>query len=102
MGAAIARGRRALCTGAPRRLLVAGAVLTLTVAAAAALAGALVTTLAQQAGGAGIVIEALVLTTMLSLRDLARAARRVQAALRDGDLARARVAVGRDLVSRPT
>jgi adenosylcobinamide-phosphate synthase len=102
MGAAISRGRRALCTGGPRRLLVAGAVLTLAVAAAAALAGALVTALTRPAGGAGIVIEALALTTMLSLRDLARAARRVQAALRDGDLDSARVAVGRDLVSRPT
>jgi adenosylcobinamide-phosphate synthase len=39
---------------------------------------------------------------MLALRGLVRAARRVQTALRAGDLDRARYAVGRDLVSRPT
>src|SRR5688500_15104823 len=102
MGSAIGRGRRALCVSSPVRLLVAGAALTIVVAAAAAMAGALVTALARWAGGPGVVIEALGLTTMLSLRDLARAARRVQGALRGGDLEGARVAVGRDLVSRPT
>jgi len=102
MGAAITRGRRAWCAGSPRRLLAAGAALTLAVVAAAALAGALVAILARSAGGAGVVVEALALTTMLSLRDLARAAWRVQSALRGGDLEGARLAVGRDLVSRPT
>jgi adenosylcobinamide-phosphate synthase len=102
MGGAISFGRRALCVGSPARLLVAGAALTIAVAATAAMAGALVTMLARAAGGAGVVIEALALTTMLSLRDLVRAARRVQAALRGGDLDAARSAVGRDLVSRPT
>jgi adenosylcobinamide-phosphate synthase len=102
MGAAIARGRRALCVGSPARLVVAGAALTIAVASAAAMVGALVTTLARAAGTPGVVIEALALTTMLSLRDLVRAARRVQAALRGGDLDGARRAVGRDLVSRPT
>jgi len=102
MGAAVSLGRRALCVGSPVRLLVAGAALTIVVAVAAAMAGALVTLLARAAGGAGVVIEALALTTMLSLRDLVRAARRVQAALRGGDLEGARTAVGRDLVSRPT
>ena len=102
MGGAISLGRRALCVGSPARLLVAGAALTIAVAAAAAMAGALVTALAHSAGGPGVVIEALALTTMLSLRDLVRAARRVQAALRRGDLDAARSAVGRDLVSRPT
>ncbi|MEX2148274.1 MAG: adenosylcobinamide-phosphate synthase CbiB, partial [Candidatus Rokuibacteriota bacterium] len=70
--------------------------------AAGARAGALLAMLARAAGGPGVVIEALALTTMLSLRDLARAARGVQAALRRGDLDGARAAVGRDLVSRPT
>ena len=102
MGGAISLGRRALCVGPPARLLVAGAALTIAVAVAAAMAGALVTTLARTAGGAGLVIEAFALTTMLSLRDLVRAARRVQAALRGDDLDGARSAVGRDLVSRPT
>lgn len=102
MGGAISRGRRALCVGSPARLFVAGAALTIAVAAGAAVAGALLTTLARAAGGSGVVIEALALTTMLSLRGLARAARRVQAALRRGDLDGARSAVGRDLVSRPT
>ncbi len=102
MGGAISLGRRALCVGSPARLLVAGAALTIAVAVVAAMAGALVTMLARAAGGPGVVIEALALTTMLSLRDLVRAARRVQAALRGGDLDGARSAVGRDLVSRPT
>ena len=102
MGGAISLGRRALCVGSPARLFVAGAALTIVVAVAAAMAGALVTMLARATGGAGVVIEALALTTMLSLRDLVRAARRVQAALRAGDLDGARSAVGRDLVSRPT
>ena len=102
MGGAISAGRRLLCAGSPARLIVAGAALTIAVAAAAAMAGGLVTMLAHAAGGAGVMIEALALTTMLSLRDLVRAARRVQAALRAGDLDGARRAVGRDLVSRPT
>jgi adenosylcobinamide-phosphate synthase len=102
MGAVIARGRRAWCAGSPRHLLVSGAAVTLVVTVAAALAGGVVTVIAHAAGGAGVIIEALALTTMLSLRDLVRAAHRVQAALRAGDVDRARVAVGRDLVSRPT
>jgi adenosylcobinamide-phosphate synthase len=102
MGAAISRGREALCVGSPARLLVAGGAVTIAVVAGAAMAGAFLTLLARAAGPPGVVIEALALTTMLSLRDLVRAARRVQAALRCGDLDGARSAVGRDLVSRPT
>ena len=102
MGAAISRGRGALCAGSPVRLLMAGGALTIAVAAGAAVAGALLAVLARTAGPPGVLIEALALTTMLSLRDLVRAARRVQAALRRGDLDGARSTVGRDLVSRPT
>src|SRR5688500_10018685 len=102
MGAALSAGRRLLCAGSPARLLVAGAGLTIAVAAIAAVAGSLLTSLARAAGGPGVIIEALALTTMLSLRDLVLAARRVQAALRAGDLEQARALVGRDLVSRPT
>jgi adenosylcobinamide-phosphate synthase len=102
LGRLIACGRRALCAGSPTRLVMAGAALTIAVAAGAAAAGALLAMLARAAGGPGVVLEALALTTMLSLRDLARAARGVQAALRRGDLDGARAAVGRDLVSRPT
>lgn len=102
MGAAISAGRRVLCVGSPAQLLVTGAALTIAVAGAAFTAGALVTMLARAAGGAGVIIEAVALTTMLSLRGLVRAARRVQTALRGGDLDAARRSVGRDLVSRPT
>lgn len=102
MGGAIAAGRRTLCAGSPARLLALGAALTIAVAAIAAMAGGLVTLLARAAGGPGVIIEALALTTMLSLRGLVRAARRVQTALRVEDLDGARASVGRDLVSRPT
>ena len=102
MGHAIAAGRRRLCAGSPVRLLAAGAALTIAVVSSAALTGGLVAMLARALGGPGVILEALALTTMLALRGLVRAGRRVQAALRAGDLDAARRLVGRDLVSRPT
>jgi adenosylcobinamide-phosphate synthase len=102
MGRAIAAGRRRLCAGSPSRLLVAGGALTIATASTAAMAGVLVTMLARAVGDSGVILEALALTTMLALRGLVRAARRVQSALRAGDLDAARRLVARDLVSRPT
>lgn len=102
MGHAIAAGRGRLCAGSPARLLAAGAALTIGVVSTAALTGGLVAMLARAVGGPGVILEALALTTMLALRGLVRAGRRVQAALRAGDLDAARRLVGRDLVSRPT
>ena len=50
----------------------------------------------------GLVVEALALKSMFSLRGLARTALAVAADLERADLGSARAAVGRDLVSRPT
>src|SRR5262245_27517993 len=109
MGRAIGLGRRGLCRGGPVRLFVAGGVLTLGVAAAAGVAGWLVTSLGgvlASLGGAlglgGLLLEAVALKCTLALRGLAAAAREVAGALQRGDLAAARASVGRHLVSRPT
>jgi adenosylcobinamide-phosphate synthase len=57
---------------------------------------------AHTLGLAGLVLEAIALKTMLSVRDLAGAARAVAADLERGHLEEARRAVGHHLVSRPT
>jgi adenosylcobinamide-phosphate synthase len=75
---------------------------TLAVAALAAGAGLAITTLGHVLGLAGVAVEALALSTLFSIRGLWRAARRVERALDAGDLPAARIAVGEDLVSRPT
>jgi len=61
-----------------------------------------VSALAARLGVAGLLLEALALTCLLSLRDLVGAAREVAADLGRGDLPAARRAVGYHLVSRPT
>ncbi len=61
-----------------------------------------VTALAARLGFAGLLVEALALTCLLSLRGLAGAAREVAGELGRGDLVAARRAVGYHLVSRPT
>ena len=76
--------------------------LTLGVAAVAAVAGALLMALAGRLGHAGVLLEALALTCLLSLRGLVGAAREVAAELARGDLVAARRVVGHHLVSRPT
>jgi adenosylcobinamide-phosphate synthase len=58
--------------------------------------------LASMLGWLGLLIEALALTSMLSLRGLARTALAVRDDLERADLGAARSRVGRDLVSRPT
>ena len=83
-------------------LLIGGAALTLGVAGFAGLMGAAVSALTVCLGLAGVVLDALALTCLLSVRGLVSAAREVAAALRGSDLAAARRAVGYHLVSRPT
>jgi cobalamin biosynthesis protein CobD/CbiB len=83
-------------------LLGGGAALTLGVAGLASVAAMAVTALAARLGFAGLVVEALALTCLLSLRGLAGAAREVAGELGRGDLVAARRAVGYHLVSRPT
>jgi len=102
MGCSLAAGRRALCRGGPIALLLAGAGLTLGVMASAAGAGAAVAALAGMLGPGGVALEAVALKSTLSLRDLARAARSVAAALERGELDEARARLGLHLVSRST
>ena len=102
IGTALDRGRRALGAGAPARLLARGAALTLLCATAGAVVAAGVAASARRLDTAGIVVEAVALSLLLSLRGLARAAGSVAAPLARDDLAAARAAVGRHLVSRPT
>lgn len=102
MGRTLGAGRRGLCRGGPIRLVLAGAGLTVAVAGIAAVAAWLVSRATDTLGPVGLVLEALALKTMVSVRDLAGAARRVAAELEGGRLEAARRAVGYHLVSRPT
>lgn len=102
LGHALARGQRRLGRGSPAALLLGGALVTLGGAAVAALVALLVEAVARGLGPLGLVLEALALACLVSLRGLAAAARRVAEALELGDLAAARALLGRDLVSRPT
>lgn len=102
IGRALAWGRATLATGGPARLLVAGAAVTLGVAALAAAAAIGLVLAAPLLGWVGVAVEALALKSMLSLRGLAVTALRVGDHLDRGELDAARAAVGRDLVSRPT
>lgn len=102
LGRALHGGHRILCVGRRRWLLLSGAALTVAMAAVAALAGGLVERLAAHAGILGLVLAAVALKAVLSLRALGEAAHRVATALARGDLPEARRLVGRDLVSRPT
>ena len=96
----LAAGRRLLCRGSPAALLAGGAALTIGAAIAAGLAAALASALATRLGPAGILLEALALTCLLSLRGLVTAARAVAADLDRGDLSTARRTVAYHLVSR--
>jgi adenosylcobinamide-phosphate synthase len=101
-GRLLALGHRRLCRGAPGRMVLAGAALTIGVAGgAAAVAWALVR-LAGALGPLGLVVEALALKTVLAVRGLALAAGGVARDLERGHLDSARAAVGHHLVSRPT
>jgi adenosylcobinamide-phosphate synthase len=72
------------------------------VAALAGVGGALVSALADRLGLAGLLVQGVALSCLLSLRGLVSAAREVASDLGRGDLAGARRAVGYHLVSRPT
>lgn len=102
LGGALATGRRLLCRGSPAALLAGGTLVVAGVAALAGLAARLLEGLALELGPAGVLLESLALAQLVSLRGLAAAARRVAGALERGDLDAARLAVGRDLVSRST
>ena len=102
IGRLIALGRRLAGAGPPTALLAAGALVVAVTAAAAALGAAAVTHLTQSWGWAGVIVEAALLKCAFSLRALRTAAEEVRGALAADDLDRARHALGRHLVSRPT
>ena len=102
IGRLLGAGQRWLCHGSPSRLLVAGALTMIAIAGLAGVAATLVSRISAGLGIAGILLEALALSSLLSLRDLIGAARSVARDLDRGDLAAAREAVGYHLVSRPT
>jgi adenosylcobinamide-phosphate synthase len=102
IGRALAWGRATFATGSPPRLLIAGAVVTLGLVALAIAASMALVIVASGLGWLGLVVEALALKSVLSLRGLARTALAVGDDLARADLGSARAAVGRDLVSRPT
>jgi len=72
------------------------------VASLAAAVSMVLVMLASTLGWLGVLVEAVALKSMLSLRGLADAALVVRDDLARADLGAARAAVGRDLVSRPT
>ena len=102
LGSAIAAARRRLAHGSPLRLLFAGALVTLALAALAAIVAALLVRAAEVLGPAAGLVEALALSVCLSVRGLCRAALEVARALEAGELAAARRALSFHLVSRPT
>jgi adenosylcobinamide-phosphate synthase len=102
IGRAISLGRRLAGTGPPAMLLLAGTLIVVVTAAAAALGAAAVTHLTASWGWAGVLVEAVLLKGAFSLRALRDAAEAVRGALAGQDLGRARDALGRHLVSRPT
>jgi len=102
IGRLLSAGRRLLCRGSPAALFAGGAAVTIGVVIVAGFAGALVSTLATRLGPVGVLLEALALSCLLSLRGLVTAARAVAADLDRGDLAAARHRVAYHLVSRPT
>lgn len=102
LGSAIAAARRRFARGSPLRLLASGALVAFAVAALAAIAGALVARVGTMLGPAGLALEAVALSTCLSVRGLWRAASGIAGALERGDLGAARAALSFHLVSRPT
>ena len=102
IGRALAAGRAALGVGSRVHLLVAGGAVTLSVMLVAAAIAAALGALTPRLGWLGLLVDALALKSMLSLRGLAACALAVGADLRRTDLTAARAAVGRDLVSRST
>ena len=102
IGTALGRGTRRLGRGSPASLIAGGTTLTLAVVALAAAVAVLLVMVTRRLGGFGLVVEALALSMLLSVKGLVRSARAVDADLAAGDLVAARATVARHLVSRPT
>jgi adenosylcobinamide-phosphate synthase len=102
MGRAIAIGRARLCRGGATRLLLGGAVLTLSVAGLSAVIGGAVAAVARSSPAATALVDGVALSLLLSVRGLITAARAVAKPLAAGDLDAARAMLAFHLVSRPT
>jgi adenosylcobinamide-phosphate synthase len=87
---------------APGRSVADGAAALTLVTASAWIVARWLGAVTRRLGWTGVVLEALALKPAFAVRGLVEATDRVEAALRAGDLAIARLRVGRDLVSRPT
>ncbi|MGH7334237.1 MAG: adenosylcobinamide-phosphate synthase CbiB [Candidatus Rokuibacteriota bacterium] len=102
IGGLLGWGRARLQYGSPRGLLLRGTVLVMTVAALAWGSAWMFSVGARGLGWPGVVLEALALKMLISLRGLTDACDVVAEALRTGSLDRARELLGYHLVSRAT
>jgi adenosylcobinamide-phosphate synthase len=102
MGAPVAWARRRFQHGSPRSLLVRGALLIAITAGVAAAVGWATSWAVRPWGLPGVILEAMAIKMMISLRGLLGSCDRVARALEQGDLDEARYLVGYHLVSRPT
>jgi adenosylcobinamide-phosphate synthase len=98
----VGRALAAAEAAVPTRTVGSGGAAVLGVTALVAAAGAVVGGLARRLGYAGAVLEALALKPAFAVRQLATAAREVEAALAAGRLGEGRRLAGRHLVSRDT
>ena len=101
MGRLLAWGR-GFERGSSRVLLARGTVLVLVAAGVAGIVGWSLSSVIRPWGWPGVILEAIALKLVISLRDLTGSCRQVAQALLCGDLAEARRLVGYHLVSRPT
>lgn len=102
LGEAIRVGTKRLMRGSPWRLVVAGTALTLGIVLLVGSVAWALTRLAVYLGIVGLVIEAVAPKSLMALRSLVAAARRVADDLALGNLPAARRSVGIHLVSRAT
>jgi len=102
VGRLLGWGRDRLEHGAPRALVLRGALLVLVAAVLAAGGGWVVSWASQKLGWPGLIFEALGLRLSICIGGLIAACRSVETSLIRGDLEAARRLAGYHLVSRPT
>ncbi len=102
MGAALRSGANVFARGSRARLLASGAAVTLGVGVVSGLVGWGITAAAGALGVGGLLLQAIALKSVLSLRDLRRAGLAVADDLARNDLVSARSGVALHLVSRDT
>jgi adenosylcobinamide-phosphate synthase len=102
IGSLLRWGRVRLEYGSPRGLLLRGSVLVMTVAVLAGGSAMVFSAGVRGLGWPGVILEAVALKLLISLRGLTHACRLVGEALRAEDLTQARRLLGYHLVSRAT